>query len=558
MRRAHVGVLLSSCDQLMTLESFQTLSRPQQSDLLLHIGELHLHGSSADVPLATHFLEQSARQFGNAKAQFLLGAMISTNMTHPDPALAILHYHMAARGGSIEAAMALGYRALYGIGTPKNCHAALQHYKFAADSVMTAQTSTKQPIQLFSSHEPFRLSDDATHWASHSSDLDHERIEYLRMRAKQSGNEDPTLLVNAASVLLFSDLVSPNDAMQHRHQEARAFLERAVNLGSSSAQALLGHVYAYGLGGVDADSFKAIELYEEALASNASESAGEAANGLGRVYFHGVGGIPVDYERAMSLFEFAAHSGHADGVYHTAMLLSNANPARAHDFLAASAEAGHLKSLYRLAKLKESQQMTACTNVVLLYKQVAEHHNDARETLDLVAHQAMSSSGFGFQPQQQHALRLYLMAAELGFEVAQSNAAWLMERDPSIDHQINDAYLSLVLRGVAQHSVDALIRYGDLLFAQQAYDQALAQYAKANALSGGGHARALFNLGYMHEHGYAGSSSVDWQIAQLYYELVAMHEPRMAWSMTLLRWKLAIYQALAPWLAMLTTPEPSQ
>lgn len=549
-----MDVLLRSADQIMGLKSFQTLARRQQSDLLLCIGEMHLQ--SNDLKLAMQFLEQSARRFGSAKAQFLLGTILSINATHPDPPLAILHYHMAARGGSIEASMALGYRALYGIDTPKSCHTALQHYKFAADSVIAAHTSIKQPIQLFSSHEPYRLSDDATQWASHSNDLDHERIEYLRMRAKQSGNEDPTVLVNAASVLLFSDLVSSHEAVQHRHQEARTFLERAVSMGSSSAQALLGHVYAYGLGGVDADSLKAIELYEEALASNASEAAGEAANGLGRVYFHGVGGIPVDYERAMSLFELAAHSGHADGVYHTAMLLSNANPARAHEFLAASAEAGHLKSLYRLAKLKESQQMTACTDVVLLYKQVAEHHNDAREMLELAAHQAMSSSAFGPQ-QHQYALRLYMITAELGFEVAQSNAAWLIERDSNIDHQASVPYRSLVLRGVAQQSVDALIRYGDLLFAEQDYVLAMTQYTKANALSGGGHPRALLNLGYMHEHGYAGSSSVDWQIAQLYYELVALHEPRMTWAMTLLRWKLAIYQSLKPWMVMLT-PEPSQ
>lgn len=510
----------------------------------------------------------SADKHGNPDAQFLLGALLAFNDDGDDAngAQSVLYHHFGGRGGSIASSMALGYRHLYGYGVPRSCETALRHYKFAADRVVSTQSSVR-PVQVFSSPAPFRISDNnskSQRLPAHAEE-DFHRMEYLRQRAR--GSSDPALLEKAASVVLFSDppqvaLSTSTFAYENgddeqeklvaaQNLEAKALLDRAVGLGSFSAKALLAHVYAYGLGGFRQDVPQAIRLYEEALNESAiaNETSAEAANGLGLIYFNGVGDTHVDYERAIRLFNVSARKGHADGVYNTGVLLSKAHPQRAQEYLEASAHVGHLKAQFKLARLKEKARFSAakaqsqqphagdrtCEEIVKLYKQVAENSREGTEVLESAA------AAFFFANDWKQALQLYLVAADMGYEIAESNAAWLLERQRSVISQPTNErlYEKLVHRGVAQDSPDAHVRYGDLLFAESNFALAMLQYELADYLSYGKHGRALFNMAFMYAKG-LGVHSRSLEQASLYYELVASVEPVMFEVVWLLRLKLKV------------------
>eukprot|EP00644_Phytophthora_capsici_P006136 jgi/Phyca11/117080/e_gw1.32.127.1 len=542
-----VQALLDGPPELTTsLPSFNQLVREDQRELLCQIGELHLFGDGSAPHNATHaevFLDASA-DLGSAQAQFLLSVQ---RASADDEASARLYLEFAAHGGSIGASMALGYRSLHGFGTPKSCSTAMQHYKYAADRVVTAHSDQK--FQLYAFPEPIRLA--KTEGTRYQVDVnpaeDFQRAEYLRQRAKDFRSAE--LMVQSASITLFSDLYKTSDRSdveEHaaRERQAVQFLEKAIDLGSIQAQALLGHVHAYGLAGCLSNVTKAVELYESAL--NASQS-GEAANGLGVIYSRGLGDVPVDLEKARKLFMIAASAGHAEGVYNTGMAfleLGTYHTARAKEYFVAAAHVGHLKSLFQLARIKQRQlhsssSRISCEEVVELCKRVAEYSREGTEVITKALTHAQRGNWAV-------ALELYLIAAEMGYEVAQSNAIWLIER---IQRQLFGAsanrdsklltrlHSRLITRAVGQDSIDGLLRMGDNAFNEENYVLALRHYQHADLVSAGTCAQALYSVGYMYEHGY-GMAFASSERSSLYYHLAGEKEPALRIVMAALKLKL--------------------
>jgi TPR repeat protein len=565
----HGGVsaqdLLEGPPELTTsLPLFNKLVREDRRDLLHQIGELHLFGDGSVPHNASHaklFLEASA-SYGSAQAQFLLGTQ---RASADDDAAAHLYYEFAAHGRSIGASMALGYRALHGYSSAKSCLTAMRHYKFAAERVVTEQSSHK--FQLYAFPEPARLSE--TEGARYHSDLnaaeDFHRAEYLRQRAGDLRSTD--VMVQSASITLFSDLyeaTGASDLEEHsaREREAVRFLERSIELGSIKAQALLGHVYAYGLAGCEPNVTRAVELYEAALSASQGRPSGEAANGLGVVYSRGMGDVPADPDRARNLFKVAANAGHAEGVYNSGMAFVELGAhltSRAKEYFVAGAQVGHLKSTFQLARLKQRQidsyiysiggataSPASCHEVVELYKSVAERSREGAELMT----QALTHAQRG---NWALALELYLIAAEMGYEVAQSNALWLIARvqrqvfgaSSSRDSkQLEHLYARLVARAVDQDSVDALLGMGDAAYDDEDFTDALRHYQHADLVSAGSSARALYSVGYMYENG-LGVSSISPERATLYYHLAGEKEPSLRLVMALLKLKLSVQTSFA-------------
>ncbi|KAG7402030.1 Protein sel-1 1 [Phytophthora boehmeriae] len=554
-----VQSLLEGPPELTTaLPLFQQLVREDQRDILRKIGELHLLGDGTmphNKTRAELFLQASAG-YGSAQSQFLLGALKSSS---GDDAGAQLYYQFAAHGKSIGAAMAMGYRALHGYGSPKSCETAMHHYKFAADRVVTLQGNQK--LQLYALPNPVRLSDNegARYHTDGNPAEDIHRAEYLRQRAADLSNAD--VMVQSASITLFSDLYSESDGddelEEHafREREALRFLKRSIDLGNIKAQALLGHVYAYGLAGCQPNVTRAVELYEAALDASQVAPSGEAANGLGVIYSRGIGDIPTDPDKARDLFKIAASAGYAEGVYNTGMAFMKMGSylsSRAKEYFVAAAHVGHLKSTFQLARIKQRQvssvysigtttNSATCEEVVELYKRVAEHSREGTHLMAIaLTHTQRGNWAL--------ALELYLIAAEMGYEIAQSNAIWLIDR---IQRQVfgsimnRDASLTgllfdrLVSRAVAQDSADALVRLGDAAFQDQNYVLALRHYQHADLVSAGNSARALYSVGYMHEHG-LGVSLISIDRALLYYQLAGKIEPSIRLVMAMLQFKVNV------------------
>ncbi|KAJ0404964.1 hypothetical protein ATCC90586_002723 [Pythium insidiosum] len=377
------------------------------------------------------------------------------------------------------------------------------------------------PVQVYMAPSFVTLSDDQSKLPRHEHE-DAAKAEYLRQRARHS--DDPKLLVRAASLVLFTDLFNDHTAVDRRQatQEARRWLQRAASLGSAAANALLGHVFAYGLADQQVNISAATKHYLLAFNSSTSPSStvsqvkhqrvradpvpsgrSEAANGLGLLHMNGVGGVPIDYERAMAYFQVAVRTGHAEAVSNAAHLMRHADPRRAKEYLEAATRVGHLRSTFRLARMLETQQDGTCEEIVELYKRVAEQSDGGRRLLQR-AYAAYMSGHVGA------ARRLFLVVAEMGYAVAESNAAWLIERygvtgnelilgDQNRSARASDVYRRLVHRGVLQKNADALVRAGDLAFDERKILHAKRFYERAIE-SSPRHARALYSLGFLAEH----------------------------------------------------------
>ncbi|KAL2642269.1 hypothetical protein R1flu_009856 [Riccia fluitans] len=99
------------------------------------------------------------------------------------------------------------------------------------------------------------------------------------------------------------------------------------------------------------------------------------------------------------------------------------------------------------------------------------------------------------------------MAAELGYEVAQSNAAWILDKyyneDVCIGAHCTDAERVHQCLNLSRHLQG---NEKDLEQAAEAYERARLQQ----------NAQAMFNLGYMHEHGVG--LPLDLHLAKRYYD----------------------------------------
>jgi hypothetical protein len=138
------------------------------------------------------------------------------------------------------------------------------------------------------------------------------------------------------------------------------------------------------------------------------------------------------------------------------------------------------------------------------------------------------SGGRGAQDDTEGALRGYLRAAEMGLEVGQSNAAYLLERrkDSAVAGQQGGSNTSLSLSSALhyhqcaadQGNIGSLLRIGDAHYYGRGtpvdLNKSVAVYRQATQLRS---AQAMFNLAVMHEHGWG--LSKDLHLAKRFYDM---------------------------------------
>jgi SEL1 protein len=133
------------------------------------------------------------------------------------------------------------------------------------------------------------------------------------------------------------------------------------------------------------------------------------------------------------------------------------------------------------------------------------------------------------------ALLLYSRMADLGYEVAQSNAAWILDRygDESIcmgesgfctDMERHLRAHALWWQASEQGNEHAALLIGDAYYYGRGvgrdYERAAEAYMHAQSQS---NAQAMFNLGYMHEHGHG--LPLDLHLAKRYYDQAVEVDP---------------------------------
>ena len=278
-------------------------------------------------------LLRKAADHGFMAAQESLGIFAETGiaMPRPAPAEALDWYQKAVQQGSLDAATNIALMYAGGIGVPKDPAQAASWFRRAAEGGdATAQYNLA--LRYMRGDGVPKDYKESIHWLTAAADQ----------------NVVPALLDLANTYMHPPDGTSVNVALAIRNYE------KAANLGSARAQAILGNILAIAIQGKP-DYEQAVKWYR--MAADQGERNGQF--GLGVLYALGEG-VPVDPQEARRLFTAAADQGLADAQYNLAIMwdegdgVSTGPLARGALLSISSADQGMLQGQFRLGKLLAS------------------------------------------------------------------------------------------------------------------------------------------------------------------------------------------------------------
>jgi len=494
----------------MTL--FRVLAEHGHIDAQVQLAHALLSGSDAasNVAEAVRLL-QAAAEDGQDEAQQMLGVLHSIGAgVELSVPLAITHYHFAAEAGNTHAQLALGYRHLHGVDVPKVCARAVMYYNPVAEkAVAAAQRSGGRGLLI----EKTRLTEGPARAGRKLLGDDDDVIQYYQYSAEK-GSVDAQLTLGQLNFHGARGL--PQDP-----QAALSYYRRAAEAGEAAAHSQIGHMYAQGIG-VEQDNATALKHFQLGAAKGHPASQ----NGLGYMYMHGYG-VEVSYKKALEHFRAAADKGNPEAQFNLgAMYIGGMGVKRAYDkalhYFTLAAHQGHTLALYNLGQMHLNGLGTqqSCSVAVQFLKAVAER-GEWTAALER-AHRAFAHDG-----DSAPALLLYAQLAEGGIEVAQANAAHVIDsaiRRGALASELpflsqpEQTALEMYSRSAQQGNVDAQIKLGDYHYYGRGTkadpEQAVAHYRLA---SEGQNAEAMFNLAYMHAHGLG--LPRDFHLAKRHYDM---------------------------------------
>jgi len=422
---------------------------------------------------------------------------------------ALLHFSFGAFGNDTASQMALGYRHMSGQGVPPNCRTAVSYYNAAAEHVIELGRMPGTLPYI----EKVRLSVRSLHGLR--SAKEQQWLQFYQYSADM-GDVD----AQAALGQLFN---YGAHGLERDHQQALHYFRQAAEAGDAGAMSHLGHMYANGFG-VEKDNSTALKWFKSAAAKNHPNGH----YGLGYMYLAGYG-VKKELKIAAEHFRKAAEMNHAEAQFHFGVMhlegwvpqSRGMSPHQALQLFQAAAQNGHLLAMYNLAMMYLSGtgiEQPNCRLALSLLKQVAEKGpwcQVLQEGHDAFANHDPSA-----------ALLSYLRAAQMGLELGQSNAAWMLEHGWGPGSEKDNILLALQLyRGAAeQDNKEALLSIGDIHYygrgVEKDWRHAAAVYRQASDKR---NARAAFNLGFMHQYG-AGLPQ-DLHLAKRFYDLAHDYEP---------------------------------
>jgi len=442
---------------------------------------------------------------GVPEAQMGLGFLYATGTVHnSSQSKALLHYTFGAFGGSSWAQMALGYRYFSGSGVAASCEKALDYYRRVASTV-----ASEVSFGGGASIQRIRLQDEMD-GGGYGGILDNDLIEYYQLLADKGDVQ--------AQVGLGQLHYQGGRGVSRDPGLALHYFEQAAESGNAVAMAFLGKIYLEGNDVVEANNVTAFKYFKKA--ANLNNPVGQS--GLGIIYLQGRG-VVQDYKRAFDYFSKAAEQSWVDGqLYLGNMYYKGLEVKRdykmAIKYYNLASQSGHVLAFFNLADMHATGtgMLRSCTTAVEFYKNVAERgrwsdllmeaHTDYRNGLTDAA------------------LLKYLLLAELGYEVAQSNAAFILDRKDSEVYDLEEMWKRALVywsRAAAQGYSAARVRLGDYYYYGWGttidYETAASHYRIASEQQN--NAQAMFNLGYMHELGLGMKRDI--HLAKRFYDMAA-------------------------------------
>ncbi|XGW06019.1 hypothetical protein V3C99_016396 [Haemonchus contortus] len=502
------------------------------TDAMKLMAYAHLFGDRArwSIDEAKKIFEELAEN-GSPDAQLGLAFMHATGLGMPksNQAKALVYYMFSALGGNPLAQMAMGYRYYAGIAVPQNCENALSYYEKAAQKVAEGfRFSTGLAIQRI------RLTDEMEPSSTNTITvpMDQNLIEYYRFLAEKG---DVSAQVGLGQLYL-----TGGRGVEQNFDLANKYFSSAAESGHAGAFAFLGKMYLDGTHITPQDNTTAFNLFLRS--ADKGNQNGQA--GLGVMYLQGRG-VRKDYEKAYRLFSLAAEQGWVDAqLYLGEMYFKGLGVKR--DFKAAlkyyqmATQNGHILASYNLARMHSSGigVIRQCTTAVEFYKNVAERGRWSERLME--AYTAYKEG------RRDEAAIKYLFLAELGYEPAQTNVAYILDRGeadslfPSSKENVLERAIVQWQRAANQEYPLARIKLGDYHYygwgTPADYQQAAQHYKLA--VERHATAQAMFNLGLMHEQGLG--ITRDLHLAKRFYDMAAEQSSDAAVPVALALAKLTV------------------
>ncbi|XP_070781745.1 protein sel-1 homolog 1-like [Enoplosus armatus] len=462
-----------------------------------------------NVTKAKEMFEKLAME-GSPKAQTALGFLYAAGLgVNSSQAKALVYYTFGALGGNLVAHMILGYRYWGGVGVPQSCESALTHYRLVANQVASDVSLTGG-----SAVQRIRLLDEVENPGSTSGMLEEDLIQYYQFLAEKGDVQ--------AQVGLGQLHLHGGRGVEQNHQRAYDYFTQAANAGNTHAMAFLGKMYSEGSEFIPQNNETALQYFKKA--SDLGNPVGQS--GLGMAYLYGRG-VPVNYELALKYFQKAAEQGWVDGQLQLGTMYYNGigvkrDYKQALKFFNLASQAGHILAFYNLAQMHATGTgvMRSCHTAVELFKNVCERGRWSERL--------MAAYGSFKEGETDAALVQYLLLAEQGYEVAQSNVAFVLDQKGVKIFSENETYPRALLhwtRAAAQGYTVARIKLGDYHFygygTDVDYETAVIHYRLASEQQHS--AQAMFNLGYMHEKGLGIKQDI--HLAKRFYDMAAEASP---------------------------------
>ncbi|KAL3748991.1 hypothetical protein ACJRO7_010129 [Eucalyptus globulus] len=497
--------------------------------------ELYYSGVSKMMAAASsgegRLMEEAVSEFevsaaaGYAHAQSALGFLHGTGqMRDRSKGKAFLYHHFAAEGGNMQSKMALAYTYMRQDMYEKAVKLYAELAEVAVNSfLITKDSPVIEPIRI---HNGAEENKEALRKSRGEDDEDFQILEYQA----QKGN---AIAMYKVGLFHYFGL----RGLRRDHTKALSWFLKAVDKGEPRSMELLGEIYARGAG-VERNYTKAFEWLK--LASR--QQLYSAYNGMGYLYVKGYGVEKKNYTKAKEYFEKAANNDEAGGYYNLGVMYLKAIGVKrdvklACKYFISAANAGQPKAFYQLAKMFHTgiglkKNLATAT---ALYKLVAE-----RGPWGSLSRWALESYLKGDVGK---AFLLYSRMAELGYEVAQSNAAWILDKFGERSMCMGEAGFCtdaerhqrshyLWWQASEQGNEHAALLIGDAYYygrgTERDYERAAEAYMHAKSQA---NAQALFNLGYMHEHGQG--LPFDLHLAKRYYDQALEIEPAAKLPVTL-------------------------
>ncbi|EPS72120.1 hypothetical protein M569_02635, partial [Genlisea aurea] len=462
---------------------------------------------------------QDAADKGSPQAQSLMGFLYGMGIGREmSEAKAFLHHYFASQGGNMQSKLALAYSYYRREMHEKAVRLYSELAEVAVNSFLISKDSPViEPIRI---HNGAEENKEALRKSRGEEDEDFQILEYQA----QKGNAGA---MHKIGIFYYFGL----RGVRRDHSKALRWFSRAVEKGEPRSMELLGEIYARGAG-VERNYTKALEW----LTIASKQQLISAYNGIGYLYAKGYGVEKKNYTMAKEYFEKAAENDEPGGFYNLGVLyLKGLGVKRdlkiATKYFSLAANAGQPKAYYQLAKMFHTgiglKKNLPLANATALYKLVAERgpwSSLSRWALDSYLKGDIGKS-----------LLLYSRMAELGYEVAQSNAAWILDKygeqsmcigesERCTDAERHQRAHSLWWKASEQGNEHAALLIGDAYYygrgTERDYDRAAEAYMHAKSQS---NAQAMFNLGYMHEHGKG--LPLDLHLAKRYYDQALEVDP---------------------------------